>query len=121
MSLLTAIAYSKNPDHVFNAALLHGFSWIAQFLAHGLAEKRAPAILDNILGGMIYKVELPCYQSKLLTAAIVLAPFFVHLEILFGLGYKPAMHKRISNKIGTEITRIRQADAAKKRDKAKSS
>lgn len=55
MSLLTAIAYSssRNPDHVFNAALLHGASWVAQFLGHGLAEKRAPALMDNLIGGMI--------------------------------------------------------------------
>jgi 2-hydroxy fatty acid dioxygenase len=58
MSLLTATAYSKNPDHVFNAVVLHGASWVAQFLAHGLAEKRAPALVDNLLGGMINKTEL---------------------------------------------------------------
>jgi 2-hydroxy fatty acid dioxygenase len=59
-------------------------------------------------------------MSNHLTAAVVLAPFFVHLEILFGLGYRPAMHKRINNMIGMEITRIRQAEGDKKR-KAKSS
>jgi len=103
LSLLTATAYSKDPDHIFNAAVLHGFSWVAQFLAHGLAEKRAPALVDNLLG------------------AVVLAPFFVHLEILFGLGYKPAMHKRVNNEIGKEITRIRKAEGDKKRKEAKSS
>ncbi|KAF8224807.1 DUF962-domain-containing protein [Tricholoma matsutake] len=105
MSLLTAIAYSssRNPDHVFNAALLHGASWVAQFLGHGLAEKRAPALMDNLIG------------------AVVLAPFFVHLEVLFGLGYSPVMHKRINNKIGKEITRIRIAESDKKRAEANSS
>jgi len=55
------------------------------------------------------------------TTAVVLAPFFVHLEVLFGLGYKPAMHKRINNEIGKEITRIRKAEGEKKRATTKSS
>ncbi|KAF8738138.1 hypothetical protein AX14_011726 [Amanita brunnescens Koide BX004] len=95
--LLTATAFSKYPGHITQAAILHGISWIAQFLGHGLAEKRAPALLDNVLG------------------AVVLAPFFVHLELLFGLGYRPEMHKRINNEIGKEITRIRKLAGDKKR------
>ena len=47
--------------------------------------------------------------------AVVLAPFFVHLEILFGLGYRPAMHKRINNAIGKEITRIRKEEGNRRR------
>ncbi|KAF5388363.1 hypothetical protein D9615_000130 [Tricholomella constricta] len=97
LSLLTATAYSKGAGHISKAALLHGVSWIAQFLGHGLAEKRAPALLDNLVG------------------AVVLAPFFVHLEILFALGYRPEMHKRINNEIGKEITKIRKAQGDKKR------
>lgn len=50
-----------------------------------------------------------------MSVAVVLAPFFVHLELLFGLGYRPAMHKRINNAVGVEITRIRRAEADKKR------
>jgi uncharacterized membrane protein YGL010W len=52
LSLLTATAFSRNPDHITQAAILHAVSWVAQFLGHGLAEKRAPALLDNLLGGM---------------------------------------------------------------------
>jgi len=103
VSVLTATAYSRSKDHIFNAAILHGASWIAQFLGHGLAEKRAPALLDNLVG------------------AVVLAPFFVHLEVLFGLGYRPDMHKRINNEIGKEIARIRKAEGNQKRAAAKSS
>lgn len=55
--LLTATAFSKYPGHVTQAAILHAISWIAQFLGHGLAEKRAPALLDNVLGG---KPSLKC-------------------------------------------------------------
>jgi uncharacterized membrane protein YGL010W len=97
LSLLTATAFSYQRDAMTSAGILHIVSWIAQFLGHGLAEKRAPALLDNLLG------------------AVVLAPFFVHLEILFGLGYKPELHKRIQNDIGKEIARIKKVAGDKKR------
>ncbi|KAG6903327.1 hypothetical protein C0995_013080 [Termitomyces sp. Mi166 len=101
LSLLTSTAfYASGSNHWNLAVLIHVSSWIAQFLGHGLAEKRAPALLDNLLG------------------AVVLAPFFVHLEILFALGYKPEMHKRINNEIGKEITKIRKAQGDKKRAEA---
>ncbi|KAJ7507465.1 hypothetical protein B0H11DRAFT_1705232 [Mycena galericulata] len=97
LSLLTATAYARSPSHIPLAGLLHGVSWVAQFLGHGLAEKRAPALLDNLIG------------------AVVLAPFFVHLEILFKLGYRPQMHKQLNNEIGKEITKIRKAQADQRR------
>lgn len=96
-SLLTATAFSYRGDAIKIAAGVHAFSWVAQFFGHGVHEKRAPALLDNLIG------------------AVVLAPFFVHLELLFGMGYKPEMHKRITNEIGKEITRIRTAEGQKKR------
>jgi len=96
-TVLTATAFAQRQGYVSTAAAVHTFSWIAQFLGHGFAEGRAPALLDNLLG------------------AVVLAPFFVHLEILFALGYRPAMHKRINNAIGKEIARIRKAEADKRR------
>jgi len=79
------------------AGALNFVSWIAQFLGHGLAEGRAPALIDNLLG------------------AVVLAPFFVHLEILFGMGYSPALRKQVKNSIGMEIARIRGEEAKNKR------
>ncbi|KAJ6627540.1 hypothetical protein B0H10DRAFT_2161178 [Mycena sp. CBHHK59/15] len=97
LSLLTATAYSRSASHIAHAGILHALSWVAQFAGHGLAEKRAPALLDNLIG------------------AVVLAPFFVHLEILFLLGYKPEMHKRLNNEIGKEITKIRKAKGDQKR------
>jgi len=95
--ILTATAFGQNPSHTPAIIAIHVLCWIAQFVGHGLAEKRAPALLDNLLG------------------AVVLAPFFVHLEILFGLGYRPAMHKRINNAIGKEITRIRKEEGDRRR------
>ncbi|KAH9482429.1 2-hydroxy-palmitic acid dioxygenase mpo1 [Psilocybe cubensis] len=97
VTVLTATAFSQRPGFTSQAIAVHAFSWIAQFAGHGFAEGRAPALLDNLLG------------------AVVLAPFFVHLEVLFHLGYRPTMQKRINNAIGVEITKIRKADGEKRR------
>ncbi|KAI0343177.1 DUF962-domain-containing protein [Trametopsis cervina] len=97
ISLMTATAFAHRPNAIQTAAVIQAVSWVAQFLGHGLAEKRAPALLDNLLG------------------AVVLAPFFVHLEILFKLGYSPALHRDIRNLVGVEITRIRKLEGDKKR------
>jgi uncharacterized membrane protein YGL010W len=97
LSLLSATAYAHRPDGIRNAVIVQFFSWIAQFLGHGLAEGRAPALLDNILG------------------ALVLAPFFVHLELLFMLGYRPELHKQLKNDVGKEIARLRREQAEKRR------
>lgn len=50
-TVLTATAFSYKPGYTTQAALLHAFSWIAQFIGHGVAEGRAPALLDNLIGG----------------------------------------------------------------------
>lgn len=97
LSLLTATAFAKRPDYLPIAAAVHAVCWVAQFIGHGVAEKRAPALLDNLVG------------------AAVLAPFFVHLEVLFMLGYRPDMHKRLTNDIGKEIARVRKIEGDKKR------
>lgn len=49
--LLTATAHAHHPDGIRDAIIVQVISWIAQFLGHGLAEGRAPALLDNIVGG----------------------------------------------------------------------
>jgi len=99
LSVLTAIAFSKRQDHMSVGLAVHAFAWVAQFLGHGLAEHRAPALIDNILG------------------AAVLAPFFVHLEILFYLGYRPALYKQLQSDVGKEIARISKIEVDKKREK----
>lgn len=50
-----------------------------------------------------------------MVTALVLAPFFVHLEILFKLGYNPAMYRQLQNDVGVEIARLRKAEGDKKR------
>ncbi|KAI9086416.1 hypothetical protein K1719_031500 [Acacia pycnantha] len=64
------------------------YCWTGQFIVHGVFEKRAPALLDN------------------LTQAFLMAPFFVLLEVFQSLfGYKPypGFHTRVKAKIGAEI------------------
>ncbi|KAF9520725.1 hypothetical protein BS47DRAFT_400650 [Hydnum rufescens UP504] len=101
LTVLTATAFARhNPSQLSISLALHVLSWIAQFVSHTVAEKRAPALLDNILG------------------ATVLAPFFVHLENLFFLGYKPDLHRRIQNLVGVEIARIKGLEGKKRRQAA---
>lgn len=97
LSCLSATSYAHRPDSMKVAGALHAFSWIMQFIGHGAAEGRAPALLDNLLG------------------AVVLAPFFVHLEMLFALGYNPKLHKQIQNEVGKDIAKFRREQAEKQR------
>lgn len=64
-------------------------SWIAQFIGHGIFEGRAPALLDNI------------------AQAFLLAPFFVWFEILFTLGYRPDLKKRIDKAVEDDIRKFK--------------
>lgn len=45
----------------------------------------------------------------------MLAPFFVHLELLFMLGYRPDLQKQLKNDIRKEIARLRREQAEKRR------
>lgn len=67
------------------AIFLHIGAWLAQFYGHGVHEKRAPALLDNLL------------------QALVLAPFFVAFEIAFALGYRTDLKKSMDNQAGVRI------------------
>ncbi|KAK2441702.1 hypothetical protein P8452_20431 [Trifolium repens] len=64
------------------------FCWTGQFIGHGVFEKRAPALLDN------------------LAQAFLMAPYFVVLEILQStIGYEPypGFEKRVQAKIAANI------------------
>lgn len=64
------------------------FCWTGQFIGHGVFEKRAPALFDN------------------LTQAFLMAPFFVLLEVLQIIcKYEPypGFHKRVQAKIDADI------------------
>jgi len=64
-------------------------AWVAQFIGHGLYEGRAPALLDNLL------------------QALVLAPFFVFMEMLFYFGYRPELQKRVNEAVEKEIKKFK--------------
>ncbi|GAA5903544.1 2-hydroxy-palmitic acid dioxygenase MPO1 [Sporobolomyces salmoneus] len=99
---LSNVLYSSHHDAAMKyAGIAFVASWIAQFVGHAKFEGRAPALFDSLL------------QS------LVLAVFFVFLEILFFLGYKPALFKRLQNKTGVEVAKYRREKAAKEGRKAK--
>lgn len=52
--LLTATSFSHRDHGQRNALYLHIGSWFMQFIGHGVAEGRSPALLDNIVGGAFY-------------------------------------------------------------------
>jgi uncharacterized membrane protein YGL010W len=70
-------------------------TWVAQFAGHLVFEKRSPALFDNLV------------------QALVLAPFFVFMEGLFSLGYRPELQKRVNLEVEKEIKKVRAAKAAK--------
>ena len=84
--------YLKTQDSTatFQIALgLHVVAWIAQFVGHGAYERRAPALLDNLV------------------QAVFLAPLFVWLELLFLLGYRPELQARVEKRIQQEIAKFK--------------
>jgi uncharacterized membrane protein YGL010W len=77
------------------AIAINVVAWIAQFVGHGKFEGRAPALLDNLV------------------QAIFLAPFFVWMEVLFFLGYRPELKARVDKAIMEEIKQFKKAKADK--------
>ena len=83
-------------DEIIRYAIYaHIGSWLAQFYGHGVHEKRAPALLDNLM------------------QALVLAPFFVVFEIAFGLGYRLDLKKRMDNRAGVNIRNFKLQEKEK--------
>ncbi|KAI0542869.1 DUF962 domain-containing protein [Xylaria digitata] len=96
-------ALSSNPTLTNQTALaVHIVCWLLQFVGHGAFEKRAPALLDNLV------------------QAVFLAPLFVWLEFLFKFGYRRELQDRIEKAVKIEIAkfRSRKAAAEAKNDKA---
>jgi 2-hydroxy fatty acid dioxygenase len=52
-----------------------------------------------------------------ISAALVLAPFFVHIETLFYFGYRPEMARQLKNDVGTEIARVKREERMAKEAK----
>ena len=70
---------------------MHVAAWLAQFVGHGAFERRAPALLDNLI------------------QAAFLAPFFVWMEILFMLGYRPELKARVDAEVEKELEKFRKS------------
>ncbi|CAG7904597.1 unnamed protein product [Brassica rapa] len=74
--------------------------WTGQFLGHGLFEKRAPALLDNLV------------------QAFLMGPYFVLLEVLqSGFGYEPypGFKSRVDCKIENDIKEWNEEKLKKKK------
>lgn len=76
-------------------------SWIFQFVGHGVFEGRAPALLDNLV------------------QALVMAPFFVFLEILFKFGYRPELQARVEKNVLQQIEKFKSGKQGDQAAKAK--
>jgi 2-hydroxy fatty acid dioxygenase len=104
--LLGATAYFKHLTTVAPyptnqiAFAIFCLSWIAQFIGHGAFEGRAPALFEN------------------LHMALVTAPFFEWIEILFKLGYRPELETRVRKMVTKETERVKEAKAAAKNSKS---
>merc|ERR1719369_2147249 len=73
----------------------HVAAWIAQFIGHGVFEKRAPALLDS-------------WDQALITA-----PLFVLLEVLFFFGYRKSFYKECMIEVEREIKRFKTGGKSK--------
>lgn len=74
---------------------LHIAAWIAQFIGHGVYERRKPALLDS------------------LDQALVTAPMFVLLEVLFPLGYRAELYERVMVQVKINVLAFHGEEAFK--------
>jgi len=65
------------------ALALHVAAWAAQFVGHGVFEKKRPALVDSLF------------------QAFLIAPFFALLEVLFALGYRQDFARRVEARAKT--------------------
>jgi uncharacterized membrane protein YGL010W len=84
------------PNANMLALYIHLVAWVAQFIGHGIFEKRAPALFDSLI------------------QAFLLAPLFVWMELLFAIGYRPALQREINQKAAAAKAQWKR-DSQKKR------
>ncbi|OMJ15655.1 putative endoplasmic reticulum membrane protein [Smittium culicis] len=85
----------NNPTTIMIAVYVT--SWVVQVGGHFVFEKRAPALLDNLV------------------QAFAMAPFFVFLELLFMIGYRPEFHKEVHKLIVEKVEIFRSSKANNKK------
>jgi uncharacterized membrane protein YGL010W len=75
------------PTAIPLAWIIFTLAWIGQFIGHGVFERRAPALKDNLVQGGsrddLRKETATGEVKQALILALVTAPFFVHLEMMF--------------------------------------
>ncbi|KAJ9461805.1 putative endoplasmic reticulum membrane protein [Diplonema papillatum] len=87
----TAIDFMHAEKNAYKIAIgVHIASWIAQFIGHGVFEKRAPALFTSF------------FQS------LFLAPFFVSLEVLFKMGLRQDVHQEVNEEVCRRLAKIRE-------------
>lgn len=84
-------------NHVPTSIAIHVFSWVTQILAHKFAEGRAPAFREDPL------------------QALHAAVFFVWLEVLYALGYRPSQRAELEKLVAERIAKMDAAEAASKK------
>ena len=72
------------------ALAIHVTGWILQFIGHGIFEKRAPALLDS------------------LDQALLTAPLFVLLEVMFFLGYRKEFYETMMKQVQVNIKEYKE-------------
>ncbi|RLN32642.1 hypothetical protein BBJ28_00000431 [Nothophytophthora sp. Chile5] len=73
------------------ALAIHATAWVLQFIGHGVFERRKPALFDS------------------LDQALITAPMFVLLEILFPLGYRPDLYQRVMKQVKINVKNFHAA------------
>ncbi|KAG0372343.1 hypothetical protein BGX24_000380 [Mortierella sp. AD032] len=91
---------STNPSATRIARYIHAVAWIAQFIGHGVFEKRAPKLTENLI------------------QALVLAPYFVVWEILFMMGYRPQLKNELDVLVKKDVDAFKARRAAAADNKA---
>ena len=76
--------YFQGLSYFWFLVSLKAFSWIMQFLGHGVFERRAPALMSNIFSALV-------------------APDFVVIEILYTLGYNKKQIEECQVEIDKDI------------------
>ncbi|KAG0310927.1 hypothetical protein BGZ97_012234 [Linnemannia gamsii] len=90
---------ATNPEANKIAAYASIVSFLAQFIGHGIFEKRSPEL------GMSFVV------------GAVLGPYFLLWEVLFFLGYRPQLKQEVDVLIKADIAAFRAKKALKKKNK----
>ncbi|PKY07051.1 DUF962 domain protein [Aspergillus campestris IBT 28561] len=81
------LTYGSDMNYWFGG--IHVVTWLLQFVGHGAFERRAPALLDNLV------------------QALLLAPLFVWMEILFFFGYRPELKARYDESVEKAVATFR--------------